>query len=62
MTDQIKAERDYTPEQIKAGATALYASGVTVPEGVSYAEVVVEVAEAVRVSTSPVASEGGDPS
>lgn len=46
-----KPENDYTPEQIKAGATALYASGVTVPEGVSYADVVRGVGAALAAST-----------
>lgn len=43
------AERGLTPEQIKAGATALYSCGVTVPDGVSYADVVRDVVAATSV-------------
>lgn len=49
QNSSLSGEQALTPEQIKAGATALYSCGVTVPDGVSYADVVREVAAALHV-------------
>ena len=54
------AEKDLTPEQIKAGATALYSCGVTVPDGVSYADVVRDVVAAATRVLPPGSQRGAD--